>query len=169
MSIVARYRRLPLEEFDRLRADPTLAREYLHDQTEAAWELPRDANIGKTWHGLHVLLTGHPEYDNKGRVPPARWNVVQGGTPTDWEATYGMVRSLSVEEVGRVASALLATREAELRRRYDPEAFNAARIYPHGAEWDAEDLELLLGALTVVRNFFLQAALEGEVALLSLD
>jgi len=57
--------------------------------------------LGKEWHALHFLLTGESELISPTRVPPPFGDVVQGGTPTRFDVTYGRVRALSPERVRR--------------------------------------------------------------------
>src|SRR5207237_400765 len=125
----------------------------------------RFLDIDKEWQALHFLLTGRAEMDTT-NVPPPLGNVVLRGTPTKWEATYGMVRYLTPQEVEHVALALSSLDEGELRLRLDPAAFQAANIYPGGEVWDTSALEGLLKTFGRVRDFFSAAAREGEAALL---
>ncbi len=92
-----------------------------------------------------------------------------GGTETEWEATYGRVRYLTPQEVKDVTSALEKLSTENLRRRFEPDTFRAAGLYPHNVEWDTEGLEYLLDMFTKVRDFFTEAAREGDVVLLSSD
>jgi hypothetical protein len=180
MSITASYRRLSPQEFERLRADPTAAASYfgddLEDEDDAAWYAWLDArdadgrylDIQKGWHALNFLLTGNATMD-RACAPPPLGNVVLGGNDTDWEATYGMVRSLAPAEVQAVAAALEQVDEEELRRRFDPASYEAEDIYPAGVPWGEDDLAPLLKVFGQVRAFFSEAAKAGEVVLLSLN
>ncbi len=184
MSITASYRRLSPEEFQRLLSDPRAATIFglvnmddldcLDDADEldssdseaSLEESGRLLDIGRYWQALHFLLTGKAETD-KTEVPPPLGNVVLGGTETKWEATYGKVRHLTPEEVRGVASALTGIREEDLRCR-DLTLF-PTDLYSHQGNWDTEDLERLIEVFTEVRDFFSQAAREGDVVLLSSD
>jgi hypothetical protein len=180
MSICANYRRLSLEEFERLRADPDQANVYFgldidedDDEKVDAYYDRLEANnryldIGKTWHGLHFLLTGEAKMDSTD-VPHPMGSIVLGGTPTEWEATYGVVRYLMPREVQEVAHALDQISESELRQRYDPYGFQVANIYPGGEVWNADGIEELLEVFSQVRDFFSEAARDGDVVLLSSD
>ncbi len=181
MSVTASYRRLPPAEFQRLLSDPREATLFgldnmddLEDEedldssaSEAMLkESGRHLDIGRYWHALHFLLTGRAEMDKTEATPPG--NAVLGGSETKWEATYGMVRYLAPEEVKDVAFALEATQQEDLRRR-DPATFTAANLYSAHGIWSREDLEPLIEVFTQVRDFFSQAAREGNVVLLSKD
>ena len=189
MSITANYHRLTPSEFKKCLDDPTTAAsvnlfnlDEMDDEIEdslgdefdfdAAAKSGRYLDIGKFWHGLHFLLTGDFEMDAT-RVPPPLGNVVLGGTPTKWEATYGMVRSLTPEEVKEVASALKDTTLENLRRR-SLSQFGAEHLYgyhglPPGSRLDNKDVEAVLEVFKEVRDFFVVAAQEGDVVLLSSD
>ncbi len=178
MSINGIYRRLPPEEFTALQADPAAADAYFGRAFEDDSEIGPyyDAleasgfylDIMNDWQGLHFLLTGRAEMDTT-EEPPPLGNVVLGGTPTTWEATYGMVRSLTPAEVRDVANTLQQITEYDLRPRLNVAAFSAAHIYPHNDNWDSDELDLLLEVFDAVRDFFVTAAEQGEVVLLSHD
>jgi hypothetical protein len=67
--------------------------------------------------------------------------------------------------VGTIAKALSAFDEAELRRRYDGNAMNAADLYPD--DWnDPENLDWLVQEFDQVRGFYSRTAGRGNAALL---
>ena len=189
MSITASYRRLTPNEFQKCLDNPLTAAsanlfnlDEMDDDFEDAIDEEFDfggaaksgryLDIGKFWHGLHFLLTGDFEMD-AATVPPLLGNVVLGGTPTKWEATYGMVRSLTPEEVNEVAFLLKDTTLEELRRR-SLSQFGAEHLYgyhglPRGSRLSDQDVEALLEVFEEVRGFFGVAAQEGAVMLLSSD
>ena len=103
MGMRATYRRLPVEEFHKLRADTVQAETYFgldideddYDGVDAYFDSletsGRYLDIEKSWDGLHFLLTGRSAMEEE-TVPPPLGNVIQGGMDTEWEASYGMVR-----------------------------------------------------------------------------
>jgi hypothetical protein len=179
MSITASYLRVSPGEFQRFLNDPKAAAafelvdmdhmELLDDLNEAAITRLEESNnyldIDRDWHALHFLLTGKAEMDGTS-VPPPLGNVVLGGTDTKWEATYGMVRSLTPEEVKDVARALEEIKEDDLRR-LDLGTFTAIDLYSYHESWSVEDLERLVNVFAQVRDFFAVAAHEGDIVLLS--
>ena len=90
-----------------------------------------------------------------------------GGTPTEWEASYGFVRYLTPDEVKEVAQVLNDTSTEHLRARYD--ARGNTEIYAQGDVWDEETWEVLMRAYNHLVKFFNQAATHGEVVLISSD
>jgi len=187
MSIEAGYRRITTEEFTQLQADPEAAAFYfgislqdledLDDPEKVIAKMEeleasdRYLNIGKEWHTLHFLLTGDGKLDDHPLPPPPLGNVVQGGTETEWECTYGHVRSLTPVEVKEVAAALSKISVDELRSRFSVAAFNEAGIYPHGrrARWTEDEAESVFEIYPQVVEFFKSAARDGDMIILSSD
>jgi len=180
MSITASYRRLSPSGLEQMRQDKKLADAYFGDDLEEddddanyAWMEQREASgryldIGKVWQDLNFLLIGSVEMKATNIISPLG-SVVMGGTATEWEATYGMVRCLTPQEVKDCACALGQIDDAELRRRYDPIAFKAEDIYPGGEMWSERDIDFLLDTFKNVRMFFSEAAIAGEVILISIN
>ncbi len=187
MSITASYQRMTPAEFQKCLDDPLAAAaanlfnlDEMDDDFEdnigeefdfdAAAKSGRYLDIGKFWNGLHFLLTGKAEMDST-TVPPPLGNIVLGGTPTKWEATYGMVRSLTPEEVGDAANALTEMTLDDLRRRsqtqYGAEYLYSYHSLPRGSRLSNGDVEVLIEVFEEVRDFFVAAAQAGEVILLS--
>jgi hypothetical protein len=183
MSIEASYRRIPADQWDRLR--PFLAtdeRLEVRGECYQAYSSIADSdelksrgrylNINGDWHALHVLLTGEIRgLADIEPAPPPLDNVVLGGTETPINAGYGKVRYLAPYEVCEVAEALRGIPEDELRARFDPVAFTEAEIYPASRRggWDLKALEPLLSTYRRLVRFFGAAANEGDVVLLSFD
>jgi hypothetical protein len=90
-------------------------------------EPPDQLDVGKDWHALHFLLTGHPWHGE----PPLAWAVL-GGTPIGEELTYGPVHYLTPAQVAEVSAALTSLPREEVGSRFSPDAFRAAGIN-HGA------------------------------------
>jgi hypothetical protein len=132
----------------------------------------RYLDIGTDWHALHFLLTGDGELGERSTSPPPPLgNVVQGGAETEWDCTYGKVRSLKPEEVRAAAEALARISVDELRSRFSVASFNAAGIYPHGRRgaWTADEAESVFQIYPRVVDFFQAAARDGDLILLSSD
>ena len=186
MSIEASYRRVTPEEFSKLQSDPKAASSFFGTNLEdldmgkpealLAKMQERESSdrylgIGGDWHALHFLLTGDGDLKPHPLPPPPLGNVVQGGTETEWDCTYGKVRSLTPDEVRAVADTLAKISVDELRSRFSVTSFNAAQIYPHGrrARWTDDDAESVFEIYPQLVEFFQAAAKDGDMILLSSD
>jgi Domain of unknown function (DUF1877) len=187
MSISASYRRVTPQEFARLQGDPKAASSFfgtnlddldldnpqaLLAKMQEQESSDRYLDIGGDWHALHFLLTGDGELGEHGTPPPPPLgNAVQGGAETEWDCTYGHVRSLTPDEVRAVADALRKISVEDLRSRFSIASFNAAQIYPHGkrASWTEDEAESVFEIYPRVVKFFQLAAKEGNIILLSSD
>lgn len=179
MSITQSYRRVTETELARLLDDPDAAAAFFGDDIDEddedayiAFYAARDESdafldIGKAWAAIHFLLTG---LDPLGptEAPPPLGEAIQGGDPTEWEATYGVVRILPPDRVRATADALAAIDDDAFAARFDPAALNAARIYP-GGDWDDEALPWLSDVYAALRAFFADAAVRGDALLISSD
>ncbi|MEM1178406.1 MAG: YfbM family protein [Acidobacteriota bacterium] len=194
MGIELVYRRLPRDQFEQLQSDPEQADAFLGtglpgldlDDLMAAMANPevwaekgdairstyagRDADptrleLGKDWHVLHFLLTGESSTEPGHREGEPLHNVVMGGRPAGFEATYGPARWLDAETVREVASALAGLAVEELRARFSAEAFDSAEIYPRPMPggWEVGELDGLLEVYPRLVQFFREAAAAGEV------
>ncbi len=171
MGIEAFYRRLTPAEFDALMAAPPTFDPFVPNFEEMLAErgAGKDFWLGKDWHALHFLLTGDASLDAPSPAPPPLGDVVLGGTPTPMDTGMGPVRSLAPEQVRAVADALSAIPVEELRRRFDPAAFNARRIYPGLGGWNEEEREALLDEMyPELVEYFRRAAEAGDFVLISL-
>ena len=176
MGVEQAYYRISTEEFERLRSDPASADHFFGLNLEEDEELmahldARDASgcylsIGKDWQGIHFLLTGEVTHPGESKAPPPLADAVMGGTETEWEATYGMVRFLAPGDVREVAEALERIAPEDLRSRLDPDLFNRHEIYPARKGWDRDEVESLLDLYSQVAAFYAEAARQGQVVLL---
>ncbi|GAB4207232.1 MAG: hypothetical protein Fur006_64980 [Coleofasciculaceae cyanobacterium] len=116
MGIEASYRRITPEEFERLHSDADYANIYFGYDLETDEEIyayfealeasDRYLDLDKHWRALHFLLTGAFPYESHSTDESLFHKVFWGGATTQWEATYGMVRYLTVSEVKEIAEAL---------------------------------------------------------------
>jgi Domain of unknown function (DUF1877) len=121
-------------------------------------------SIEKEWQAIHYLLTGEIEFDESQVAPPLS-NLVLGGTPTQFEATYGYVRYLSPEEVKEMNQALQQVSRDELRARFN--ARGNQEIYAQEDEWGEESWEFLLGVKETTTRFFEEASANDQMILIS--
>jgi len=176
MGISASYRRITPEKFLEIQKNPEIAESFFYPDYDEDYDhfFPPDDDryfdLDKDWHALHFLLTGESSLDETKASAPYCY-VVMGGTPTQFEASYGFVRYLTPEEVKAVAELLNTISVDELRQRFDPAAFNALEIYPNPSPggWDEEELEGLFEKYPELVKFFQNAAQDGDIVLLSSD
>jgi hypothetical protein len=135
---------------------------------EASSESPSKTqlSIENEWQAIHYLLTGEIEFDESQADPPLS-KLVLGGTPTQFEATYGYVRYLSPDEVRELVQALRQVSRDELRARFD--ARGDREIYSQDEEWDEESWEFLLGVLETTTRFLEEASANEQMILISSD
>ena len=168
MSMIGEYRRISLGQLyelqDALKDNPEAISEFL-DPEESADESASKLEIAKAWHGIEFLLYGNEN------GPPSPLNIVMGGTEIGDEFGYGPIRYLLPDQVKEVSRTLNVLDKAELRKQFDPAAFEAADIYPGG--WTVlgpeATFEWLWVRLSAVRDFFREAAEQGDVMLMYLS
>ncbi|MEH2153328.1 DUF1877 family protein [Nostoc sp.] len=171
MGIEASYRRVTPEEFEKLHNDAAYASVYFGDDLETDEEIyayfealrssDRYLDLDKHWRSLHFLFTGDFPFDSTNKGDTLLHKVFIGGTTTPWEATYGMVRYLTMSEVHDMAEALNYISEDDFKSRLDKLlGSHESRIYmePH-----------FLNLFAHIIKFFNKAAQEGDVVLLSFD
>lgn len=140
------------------RRDDATAREILADEERIAELLESDpddtsVDIDKAWHGIDWLLTGGDE-----AADTALASAVFGGEEIGADLGYGPARLLAAADVRAVADALRELDGDTLRRRFDPDAMNAAELYPEGL-WDEDDaVDYVLSHFDALRAFYLTAA-----------
>lgn len=120
-------------------------------------------DLGRAWHGLHVLLNGSAW----GGTPPL-YDAVLGGTPLGDPTSYEPVRLVTAEQVLAVAQALPTG--DELTPRFTHKGMRQAEAYPDSA-WDEPDAltGFLLPAYAQLVVLFAQAAAAGDAVLITLD
>jgi hypothetical protein len=175
MGMTASYQRIDQVELDQFLKDQDFAMSFVGLDSDDPFEFYQELeatgkrlDIQKEWQSLHFLLTQEVANPGDTEAPAPLRNVVLGGTETDCEATYGVVRYLTPSEVKDVAEALSRLSESELAARFDPDLFNQADLYA-SADWNDESFGYLLDVFRQVSSFFQKAADSGDGMLLSLD
>lgn len=164
MSMNGCYRRVTGAELETLRAEPLELSAFLAPPGDLPPPIDRHLDIGGAWQAIHFLLTGHPWAGG----PPFA-NAVLGGEPiSDEDFGYGPVRFLEPDQVAAVAAALETVTPEELLSRFDPDALNAAEVYPGGWTDDADWRGHLAETYGGVRHLFANAASDGDGMLLYL-
>ncbi len=196
MSINAKYRRITPEELADFQRDPKSISSFFglaqFDQMEEMdiaddEEFDEEAFLGapapvddpgrlldinNEWQAIHFLLTGEATFPEKCQTPPPLGNIVMGGSLiSDVDVGYGPPRFLTPAEVHDAAQALQEIDAAELGRRFDVEAYNAAGGYPRMSPtgWSQKDVEPLLETYSALVAFYQEAAQVGDALLLWVD
>jgi hypothetical protein len=143
--------------------------EQLHQNEASIYEGSYDItktrlSLEKEWQAINYLLTGEISSDEKSQAEPLLSQVVMGGTPTKFEATYGFVRYFAPNEVKEIFLALDLVSREDIRARFDLRGNR--KIYAQD-EWDEEEWEMLLSAINAIVCFFNIAATNDEVILIS--
>jgi hypothetical protein len=166
MSMVLIGRRLSPEELRAVLEDPSTVGTLLFgDLDDEDAEMPEpELDIGKSWHGIHYLITGTAWEIRDGAAGAA----IFGGEEIGEDGGYGPARLLRQEAVQQIGDALDALDVEELRARFDPQAMAAADIYPN--VWDDPDEfdGYLAPHFAALRRFYRAAAANGQAVLLAL-
>lgn len=115
------------------------------------------------FQALHCLLTGKP--DGAGTSFPL--NFIQSPLHTGREKGWRPVSYFFAAEVRDIRTALDKITPDTLHARFDPEEYNSLKIYP-GANWEAEDIGLLVEQFQEMKVFITAAANAGKGIFLTL-
>lgn len=171
MGIEICYRRLTIENFQKLHNDNAYAKDYFGIDLEADDEIyshyerlkasGRYLDLDKHWQSLYFILIGDSPFNCETSKESVFHKLFIGGTATKWSATYGMVRYLTVNEVNEIAQAL--------------NNFSSDNLYIRlnmllGSDKNSIYMEpYLLNLHTQLTDFFTKAAQSGDIVLLSLN
>lgn len=179
MGMYCHFYRLPPEHLQEMLDDSDVADAFfgydIDEDDNAAWathdafvsqlrKSGRYLDIQRAWHCLHFLLTGKEDYDAAEDEPPP-YNMIMGGTETDWEAYVGFYRYFLPEEVKEISKALKSLSCEALRRYSAPEAFNSVKLYAVYGEVSKDDIEPLFNTLDQVIAFYHAAAEAGDAVI----
>jgi hypothetical protein len=141
------------DELSAMQTDP--------DHVPAKGKVPGPCSLEKMWQAVHFLITGQ-EWEGD---PPLSFAVL-GHEEIGDDGGYGPARYLTPEEVRSVSAALSTITTEELRRRFDPEALEAAQIYPNVWDEDPDDLfEEIESYFSELVAYYRDAASRGNAML----
>jgi hypothetical protein len=146
---------LAVTDLEALERDPDVASTWFADL--------EPVDLGRAWHGLHVLLNGSAW---GGSAP--LYDAVLGGTALGDPTTYEPIRYVSPADVKAVAAALPTAEE--LTPRFTHKAMKLAEAYPDDA-WESPTVltDLLLPAYAQLVDRFTSAAALNQAVLITLD
>jgi hypothetical protein len=91
--------------------------------------------IDKAWHGIHFILT---DSSCEGEKPQSL--VILGGDDIGEDFGYGPGKLIMPDDVIEVSNYLKSIDLLSLRKKYNPEVFEKAEIYPQGI-WHEKKIE----------------------------
>ena len=153
MSMMYCLRLATPEELNTLVNEPDMVEEWLFDTEET----PADAELGKSWHGIHFLLTGS-EYE--GEKPYCY--LLSESQEIGEDLGYGPARILTSEQANEFSACLENIDEADFKSRYDrhKQDMDKKDIYPGGWQSgnDSENFDFLFSNLTTLKEFLKKAS-----------
>jgi hypothetical protein len=155
MGMAACFKALTPDEVNKITFNPDTAMDFIYSEDE---ESSSTADVDKAWHAIHYMLTGRAE---GGEAPACL--VIFGGIEVGEDLGYGPPRLLKPDGVVEAANLLEQITPAELAKRYDPKAMDAADIYPKIWVRDGnEGLEYVLEWYAELREFYMNARNRGD-------
>jgi hypothetical protein len=115
----------------------------------------KEIDVDKAWQAIHYILAKDPE---KGTLPESL--IVLGGTEIGDDFGYGPAFYINASEVKQVSEILNQIDFDKIKKEYNPQQFEKAKIYPQGI-WFAEKEEALEYVLHYLKNlivFYAEAA-----------
>lgn len=121
-------------------------------------------DVGKSWHGLHVVLTGSPGWSDHSLA-----DVVLGGVPIGKDHGYGPARLQRPEMVRSLANDLATLGERGFARAIDFQRLEQLDPYPSGTWTSPGDQPVrykhLKSCYITVRDGYAAAASSGAALL----
>lgn len=152
-SVVYSAVSMPGRQLAKLQAHDELVEDYLlSDEAEA-----NSLYMDKMWHGLHWLVARR---ERETAAPASR--VIMGGKAFGKPFGLDQPKYFTSAEVQQIAKLLASTSIATLKKNFDPQAMDTARIYPTDwVEWERSGDDPF-GALTLafkeLQAFYARAA-----------
>jgi hypothetical protein len=170
MGMYCDVRMLSPAEFDRLAEEPDalFEGEFDDDAAELTGDpsdpnaSPKRISLEKAWHGLHYLLTGTAQ---EGSGPLAF--ILAGGQNLGDDSEP--IRYFAPNETSAINRAVTAVSDDNLWSRFNPQAMEAADVYPGIWDEDEEDLkEEYLMYFGQLKKLIAAAAAQGHGLLVTI-
>jgi hypothetical protein len=170
MGMYCDVRMISPAEFDRLAEEPDalFEGEFDDDAAESTGDQrgpdasPKRISLEKAWHALHYLLTGTAQ---EGSGPLAF--ILAGGQNLGDESEP--IRYLAPDETRAINRAVTSVSDDNLWSRFNPQAMEAADVYP--GIWDEDEDELkeeYLDYFGQLKKLVAAAAAEGHGLLVTI-
>ena len=151
--------RLSKVHLDEILAD----RSYFWTLTNEWRDTDRCIDIDKAWHGIHYLFNNSAW----GGTSPTKWIIFGDISIPELDGGYGPARYLKPSQVSEVNKLLSNISVDEMRKRYDPNKFDSANIYPDTWLRDKEEaFKYLLRFYKQLKTLYQKAASAGEYVLM---
>lgn len=165
MGFSGELKRVPARRLQELLVDPGGIFEELYPADpgdSGAW-----LSIEKSFDGLHFLFG---RLATGGKIPfasPLPWFApTMDGTETGAVLDYGPVCFRTPDQVAELAAVLASISRELLRSVFDPAGISEKKIYPETWERGEDEFEYLWVYFQDLRDFYQQAAREGQGVLL---
>jgi len=136
---------------------------------QASREAGLRMDLGEAWAGLHFMLTGEtPIPKQQAASRGVSWNdgsienVLMGGDPTPYEASFGPARYVRASQVKYLTKELSNIDVEDFASRYDSEALMDEHIPPETWDNAGEAREWLTQSFIRLVNFYAMAAARDE-------
>ena len=133
----------------------------------------RELDLNDSWAALHFMLSGEVPMPKQEAIQRGiSWNdsslenLIMGGEPTAYEASFGPARLLASDLVMRLSRKLSDLSVEEFLERYDAEEMNAEQIPPGGWADQEEARDLLGDRYLKLKEFYRSAAAANEAILI---
>jgi hypothetical protein len=132
-------------------------------------------DLGEYWAALTFMLSGEmPIPKHEALRLGISWdndsleNVLMGGEPTPFKASFGPARSVDPEQVARLATKLADLSVDEFMKWYDPKELLKERIPPETWDDQSETRALIGHVFEELVAFYKRAAAHGDGILIYL-
>ena len=163
MSMIGNFLAISPDQLTELVNEPALIDSLLYP--EGGPDPERHLDIDKSWHAIHYVLNGST-WDGEGPLAFA----VLGGEEIGEDVGYGPARYLDPDRVKTISAALSFVGPLEFNTKFNPSAWDAAEIYPHGwSDTGPEALEYVAHYYSLLSSFYRAAAERGDAVLAYLN
>ncbi|MCA9953104.1 MAG: DUF1877 family protein [Anaerolineales bacterium] len=142
--------------------------------TRARRQEGRFLNLGKAWAGIHYVLTAEPPIPKQTALQlGVSWddssleNVLMGGRPLAYRASFGPVRYLESEAVAILAQSLANLSGSQFEQWYDAKGLTEEQIPPGG--WSESRREWLTTNFRKLQAFYSESALKNDGILILME
>lgn len=162
MSMIQNYKQVTQDKILEIAKDTSIIPQILYDENYP------QLSIDKSWDGIHFLLTGKVTGEKFDQTDPSELIIAGWG---EWgsDVGYGPSRFVAPKEVTQLAQFLSTLKDESLIKRFDPAKMNKRGVYPDGIWHEEGILDWLLEYYHQIKDFYRDAAKEGNAVLIWTD